>query len=98
MAIGQQHGLYRFGLLARGPDPGDDRILFVPFGPGQAADPIPLRNLGQGIDDLSFWRAATIEKRPFGFRKRLPTCLALLALPTSFGLAILDDIVLLIAL
>jgi hypothetical protein len=85
-------------VLTRLPDPVANRVLFVPFGPHQAADPIAFGNVGQGIDNLGFGRATAIKQRPFGFRKGLPTPLAFVALTTCFGFAKLDDIDMLIAL
>jgi hypothetical protein len=72
-------------MLARLSDPVHDGILFVTFGAYQAADPIALSDMGQRIHDLIFGCAATIEDRPFGFRKRPPASLALVSLGDQLG-------------
>jgi hypothetical protein len=92
VVIGQEHFLDSLGMLTCLSDPVDDGVLFVPFSPYQATDPISLSNMRQGIDDLIVGCAAAIEERPFGFRKGLPTRLALVPLAAGFGPAQFDHI------
>jgi hypothetical protein len=67
-------------------------IFFVPFDPCQATDPIPFSDEGQSLYDLLGWRPPTIEDRPFGLRKGLPTCLTFTPLSPRFGPTKLDKI------
>ena len=81
-------------MLTRFTYPVDDSVFFVPFSSYQATDPIALSDMRQCIYDLSFGCAAAIEECPFGLCKRLPARLALVSLPTGFGLPKLYDLAL----
>jgi hypothetical protein len=98
MIFGQQYFLDRFCVLTGLTDPIDDCVLLVPFGSCQTADPTPFRDERQRLNDLILWRPAAIKDRAFGFCECLFAGLASVPLSTSFGLAILCDVVLEITL
>jgi hypothetical protein len=94
----QQLFLKALGVLACRSYPSDDGLFFVPFRACQTADATILRYQSQGVDDLIFRRATTIEDGPFGFDKGAMTRFALVALTTGLGLAKFDDVCLIFTL
>lgn len=75
-----------------------DSLFFVPFRTCQAADAAILPYQSQGVDDLIFGRATTIEDGPFGFNEGTIARFALVALATGLGFARFDDVRLVFAL
>jgi len=57
----------------------------MPLHPRQAAGANALGDEGQALDDLLFWRPATIEDRPFGLGEDLPAGPALVSLTALLG-------------
>jgi hypothetical protein len=58
------------------PDPGQNRVLFLPFDACQTGDSIPFCHQGQGFDSLVVGRAAAKEDDPFRLGDGIATGLA----------------------
>jgi hypothetical protein len=94
----QQHLLNSFGMLTRRSSPIDDGLFFMSFRTCQAAYTAILRYQSQGVDDLFFGCATTIEDGPFGFDESTIARFTLVTLATCLSFPEFDDVRLLFTL
>jgi len=71
VVLGHEHLFDLFRMLSGSPKPGQNRVLFVPLHPRQAADANAFGDERPGLNDLLFGRPATIEDHLFGLGEGL---------------------------